>query len=94
MNQLSYKELINILERRHNENIKYAFLIESKLFEANLENVTKSNDDLSLSFLNGDLKIVLDSESIILNRFKNQYELLTNGEYIGSLILDREKFKQ
>lgn len=94
MNQLSYKELIDILERGHNKNIKYAFIIESKVFETSLEKVTKTRDDFSLSFLNGDLKVVLNSESIILNRFKNQYELLTNGEYIGSLILDREKYKQ
>jgi hypothetical protein len=94
MNKLSYKELMDILENGHNESIKYAFLIESKLFEAKLENVTKTKDNLSLSFLKGDVKIVLNSESIILNRFKNQYELVTNGEYIGSLIFDREKHRQ
>lgn len=94
MNKLSYKELMDIIEHGHNESIKYAFILESKLFEANLENVTKTKDNFSLSFLKGDLKIILNADTIILNRFKNQYELLTNGEYIGSLILDRDKFKQ
>lgn len=94
MNQLSVNDLVDIIETRQNANIRYSFILESKLYEAQLEDIEKTNHEVSLNFLQGDLKIILNAETVVLSSFKNQYEILSNGEYIGSLTLEREKQRQ
>ncbi len=93
MNRLTAVELIDIIENRHSGEIKYLFIMDQKLYELNLEDVIKTDNGAYLYFLNGDFKLVLDQNMMVVSNYENQYELMKDGKYMGSITIYSDVIK-
>lgn len=93
MNRLTAIELIDIIENRHNGEIKYLFIMDQKLYELHLEDVIKTDNGAFLYFLNGDFKLVIDQNLMVVSNYENQYELMKDGKYLGSITVYTKDLK-